>query len=683
MSVVAVHEAPLAARDVETDSVSSVVSHEVGGSLYVGDLGPNVSETALFEHFQSVGPMTSVRICRDAITRQSLGYGYVNFADAAHAQTAIETKNSSYLTGSCIRVMPVQRDPTTRRNAAGNIFIKNLPPDLNTNLLLDMFRSIGNILSCKVVVDEKGKSRGYGFVHFANEGDAEVAIKDFNGKFVNSLELYVAPFVRRAIRQQQMQNNYTNVYIKHLQSATTEEDIREHFKQFGSITSTCTKKDPTGRLFAFCSFSKHDEAVKAIEESHDKNVEGITDADLKLYVQRAQKRWERLAELRARYEQNRFSGLGSKGNNLYVKNFGDHDSTELRDLFREYGEINSVFVAKDDTGAPRGYAFVCFSKADAASQALREMNGRLLNNKPLYVNVAQKKETRRTMLQIQFSRPQGIGNLPGAYTGYGTVGLTSSYGVNTALMPFRWYSSPQAAALFMYDPATSSHGAGGGLPPYAIPRPLSRRQLPPARGRVPYRGAAAAAAAAYHDRRLSRRPQPQSVYHDRQQQQQQQHLVENPTEAAGAGLVPPTGGLVEGTGVGGALPSVPSTPALRSETGGSTAGGVGKTPSRLHGTPVGTRPVPLPSPMLSATLKVEDLAGLSVEERHGVLGERLYVAIHGIYPEEAPKITGMLLETEPEELVRLLSHPADLQERVREAYGVLQAYRKRSEEYGT
>ncbi len=150
-------------------------------SLYAGDLAPETTEAVLFEVFNAVAPVASIRVCRHAITRRSLGYAYINFHNHADAERALDTLNYAEVKGRPTRVMWSQRDPTARRSGLGNIFIKNLDPSVDSKDLHDTFSVFGNILSCKVSTDAEGKSKGYGFVHFDTQEPADMAIARVDG----------------------------------------------------------------------------------------------------------------------------------------------------------------------------------------------------------------------------------------------------------------------------------------------------------------------------------------------------------------------------------------------------------------------------------------------------------------------------------------------------------------------
>jgi len=204
-------------------------------SLYVGDLHPDVTEAMLYEIFNSVGPVASIRVCRDSISRRSLGYAYVNFHGVADAERALDTLNYSSIKGRACRIMWSQRDPSMRKSGVGNVYVKNLDKNIDKKALYDTFSLFGNILSCKVATDHKGISRGHGFVHYETEEAAKQAVERVHNMQIGEKTVLVTAFEKAIDRSRPEITEYTNLYVKNFPTEWEESKIEEMFSPFGKL----------------------------------------------------------------------------------------------------------------------------------------------------------------------------------------------------------------------------------------------------------------------------------------------------------------------------------------------------------------------------------------------------------------------------------------------------------------
>jgi len=297
-----------------------------------------------------------------------------------------------------------QRDPSLRKSGKGNIFIKNLDKKIDHKSLFDTFQQFGNILSCKIELDETNESKGYGYIQFATQEAADKAIDKVNGKMLNGKKVFVGSFVPRKERIAEAHNKkYTNVFIKNLDEKVDDELLQKMFSAFGNIKSAVIMRDDQGKSkgFGFVNFEQPEEAEIAVEKLNDTEIDGRT-----VFVGRAQKKSERESELRSKFEQMKMEHMTKyQGVNLYIKNLDDDiDDTKLRGIFDQFGTITSARVMNDPKSQSKGFGFVCFSSPEEATKAVTEMNGKIVGSKPLYVALAQRKELRKAQLEAQFAQ---------------------------------------------------------------------------------------------------------------------------------------------------------------------------------------------------------------------------------------------------------------------------------------
>ena len=623
-------------------------------SLYVGDLHNEVTEALLFELFNAVGPVASIRVCRDSVSRRSLGYAYVNFHSVVDAERALETMNYTLIKNRPCRIMWCHRDPSLRKSGSGNVFIKNLDRSIDNKALYDTFSAFGNILSCKVATDEQGNSKGYGFVHYETQDAANLAVTKVNGMLLNGKKVFVGFFVPRKDRADTgaaAEATFTNIFVKSLPTEVEEDALKEMFEKYGEIKSCVVMKDneSKSRGFGFVNFAEHDDATKAIEDLNGKEQNGKT-----LYVGRAQKKRDRDRELREKFDAlkleraNKFTGV-----NLYVKNLDDIvDDEKLREAFTPYGNISSAKVMSDDKGNSKGFGFVCFGSTEEATKAVSEMNGHLLGNKPLYVALAQRKDERKNILEQQH--------------------VQRSNGLRMQRGP-----EPQAPVYpgqpFFYSPQHMPPRPGG---QYMYPQQMMMRPGPG--GYQPMMGGGAMGP--YGAMQMGGRGGG-----GRMQQGGRQgpgNMRGGPGGKGGGGQMPqgqrmqqgpggmgPPGGPRPGPGMAGQKPGRGGPMPPQGMPGGPMP------PQGMPGMgmPGGPQGMPLPGPP-PTEMTASSLAAAPPEQQKQLLGERLFPLISAVEPQLAGKITGMLLEMDNGELLNLLESPEALNAKIMEAISVLQLH---------
>lgn len=72
------------------------------------------------------------------------------------------------------------------------LYVGNLPWTLTNDSLRDLFASYGEITDAVIIMDRmSGRSKGFGFVTFAQEADAQKAIAEMNDKEIEGRKIIV------------------------------------------------------------------------------------------------------------------------------------------------------------------------------------------------------------------------------------------------------------------------------------------------------------------------------------------------------------------------------------------------------------------------------------------------------------------------------------------------------------
>jgi polyadenylate-binding protein len=134
-----------------------------------------------------------------------------------------------------------------------NVYVKNFGDALDSDKMMEVFSAFGEVVSAKVMEDDSGKPKGFGFVAFKDHESAAKAVDEMNEKEVPGkpeLKFTVCRAQKKSERQTELKRRYeqykaeriqryqgVNLYVKNLDDTVTDEMLRKHFETYGNITS--------------------------------------------------------------------------------------------------------------------------------------------------------------------------------------------------------------------------------------------------------------------------------------------------------------------------------------------------------------------------------------------------------------------------------------------------------------
>ncbi|KAK9511754.1 hypothetical protein O3M35_000357 [Rhynocoris fuscipes] len=296
-----------------------------------------------------------------------------------------------------------------------NLIINYLPYEMSKQEFAEMCEKVGPISSYKLVTDvDTGLNLGYGFVSYKNSEDAYKAIDVLNGKYIGSKVLNV-----RFADHEAAQAGIT-LFVSGLPVSYSIPDIKELFKDYGEILNIRLLSNymddglKNREAFAFVKLSDKEQAERAIITLNGSTIQdkdGIN--TFRLIIKNPPTNARKLNQTIAQFFKNktlkldngkmvlnkrvpqRYSPYPSFGmtnqpytlpstnvvprnglNEIFVNGLRENDEHNLYELFRPYGDVQSIYVPKDSsTGSTKGYGFVNMVNNEDAKRAIMDLDG--------------------------------------------------------------------------------------------------------------------------------------------------------------------------------------------------------------------------------------------------------------------------------------------------------------------
>ncbi|XP_014801534.1 PREDICTED: nucleolin [Calidris pugnax] len=250
-----------------------------------------------------------------------------------------------------------KKKKTDGPTSAFSVFVGNLTPTKDYEELKTGIKEFFVKKNIEVLDVRIGASKRFGYVDFSSAEDLDKALT-LNGKKLMGSEVKLEKAKsKETIKENKKERDARTLFVKNLPYRLTEDEMREVFENAQEIRIVMNK-DGSSKGMAYIQFKTEAEANKALEEKQGTEVDG---------------RAMVIDFTGEKSHQDHQKGGGERESKTLIVNNLSYAATEetLQELFKK---ASSIKMPQNNQGRPKGYAFVEFSTAEDAKEALNSCN---------------------------------------------------------------------------------------------------------------------------------------------------------------------------------------------------------------------------------------------------------------------------------------------------------------------
>ena len=212
--------------------------------IYLGGLPPDVDKYELNQFILSQGKFN----IEEMMTKNNpKPFAYIKFKTKDEAQEALKVLHLKEFKNYIIKAEPFKSSRhKEKKNSNTDLFINNLPKDCTPKDVYEAFIKFGKIESVELKTNSNGVCLGYGYVDFATEESANEAIEKMDGSMLKDNVIKVSLFTPKNIRMENAgnQNILPMVVVKKIPNEMNSKELKNIFDIYGDIMISGIVNEP-------------------------------------------------------------------------------------------------------------------------------------------------------------------------------------------------------------------------------------------------------------------------------------------------------------------------------------------------------------------------------------------------------------------------------------------------------